>query len=223
MLVRFGIARSITKQDDIHFHEIIKLYARKQGSIGIAKAVVQAVTLRSFVSLHSEHQWAACFLLFKLGPSKECKKAIATYRSSPFQFLVPGESMETVIHNGGCHCGRVKWQAEAPSSVSAVSCNCSYCSMRGSTAFVVPNAKFKLLGESERHLNRYTFGTHSAKHLFCNVCGITSFYIQRGNPDGVAVVVSCVDSGTLKHVQIRISNTDLILYGAINSDTEPRS
>ncbi|KAJ0967254.1 hypothetical protein J5N97_024171 [Dioscorea zingiberensis] len=67
MLVRFGIARSITKQDGIHFHEIIKLYARKQGSIGIAKAVVQAVTMRSFVSLHSEHQWAACFLLFSFG------------------------------------------------------------------------------------------------------------------------------------------------------------
>ncbi|XP_039123720.1 centromere protein V-like isoform X2 [Dioscorea cayenensis subsp. rotundata] len=117
-----------------------------------------------------------------------------------------GENMETVIHNGGCHCRRVRWQAEAPSSVTAVTCNCSNCAMRGSTAFVVPKAKFKLLGESEQHLNTYTFGTHTAKHLFCNVCGITSFYIQREhpeNPDCVAIVVSCVDSGTLKHVQIR--------------------
>ncbi|KAM0949615.1 putative AAA+ ATPase domain, P-loop containing nucleoside triphosphate hydrolase, TIR [Dioscorea sansibarensis] len=67
ILVRFGIARFVTKYDAIHFHEIIKLYARKRGSIAIAQAVVQAISQTSFVSLYSEHQWAACFLLFGFG------------------------------------------------------------------------------------------------------------------------------------------------------------
>ncbi|XP_039141476.1 uncharacterized protein LOC120278793 isoform X2 [Dioscorea cayenensis subsp. rotundata] len=67
MLVRFGIARYLTKYDAIHFHEIIKIYARKRGSIAIAQAVVQAISHRSFASQYSEHQWAACFLLFGFG------------------------------------------------------------------------------------------------------------------------------------------------------------
>lgn len=34
------------------------------------------------------------------------------------------------------------------------------------------------------HLTTYTFNTHAAKHTFCKVCGIQSFYTPRSNPDG---------------------------------------
>ncbi|XP_058079178.1 uncharacterized protein LOC131227398 isoform X2 [Magnolia sinica] len=110
---------------------------------------------------------------------------------------------ETVTHNGGCHCRRVRWQVEAPSSVVVWKCNCSNCLMRANTHFIVPSAKFKLMGESQQFLTTYTFGTHTAKHNFCKVCGITSFYLPRSNPDGIAVTVACVDAGTLTHVEIR--------------------
>lgn len=112
-------------------------------------------------------------------------------------------SSETVTHHGGCHCGRVRWTVDASRSVVAWDCNCSDCSMRGNTHFIVPSSKFKLLGDSERFITTYTFGTHTAKHTFCRVCGITSFYIPRSNPDGVAVTFRCVDPGTLSHVEIR--------------------
>ncbi|OAY66130.1 Centromere protein V [Ananas comosus] len=108
-----------------------------------------------------------------------------------------------IAHCGGCHCRSVRWQVEAPSSVVAWSCNCSDCAMRANIHFIVPFSKFKLLGDSEQSLTTYTFGTHTAKHKFCKICGITSFYIPRSNPDGIAVTVNCVDSGTLKHVEIR--------------------
>uniref|UniRef100_A0A1D1XDK0 Centromere protein V n=2 Tax=Anthurium amnicola TaxID=1678845 RepID=A0A1D1XDK0_9ARAE len=112
-------------------------------------------------------------------------------------------SSATVTHYGGCHCGHVRWEVNAPASVVAWSCSCSDCSMRGNTHFIVPSCKFKLVGESEQFLTTYTFGTHTAKHTFCKVCGITSFYVPRSNPDGVAVTFRCVDSGTLTHVEIR--------------------
>ncbi|CAL9045417.1 unnamed protein product, partial [Musa banksii] len=64
MLIRFGIGRSSTKPDCIHFHELIKLYARKRGGNRFAHAMVQAVYLRNSISLYPEHLWAACFLLF---------------------------------------------------------------------------------------------------------------------------------------------------------------
>ncbi|OVA12170.1 Glutathione-dependent formaldehyde-activating enzyme/centromere protein V [Macleaya cordata] len=112
-------------------------------------------------------------------------------------------SFKTIMHNGGCHCGSVRWQVEAPSSVIAWKCNCSDCSMRGNTHFIVPSTKFNLVGDSKQFLTTYTFGTHTAKHTFCKVCGITSFYMPRSNPDGVAVTVNCVDTGTLTHVEIK--------------------
>ncbi|KAJ4957695.1 hypothetical protein NE237_024806 [Protea cynaroides] len=110
---------------------------------------------------------------------------------------------EKVVHNGGCHCRRVRWRVEAPRSVVVWKCNCSDCNMRGNTHFVVPATSFELLGESNEFLTIYTFGTHTAKHTFCKVCGITSFYTPRSNPDGIAVSVWCVDPGTLAHIEIR--------------------
>ncbi|PKI43261.1 hypothetical protein CRG98_036347 [Punica granatum] len=57
--------------------------------------------------------------------------------------------------------------------------------------------------DSQQFLTTYTFGTHTAKHTFCKICGITSFYTPRSNPDGVAITFRCVDPGTLTHVEIR--------------------
>lgn len=108
-----------------------------------------------------------------------------------------------VVHSGGCHCGRVRWRAEAPASVVVWICNCSDCAMRGNAHFVVPASKFTLAAGAGESLTTYTFGTHTAKHTFCRVCGITSFYTPRSNPDGVAVTAACVDPGTLAHVEYR--------------------
>ncbi|KAL9272980.1 Centromere protein V-like protein [Drosera capensis] len=110
---------------------------------------------------------------------------------------------DLVMHCGGCHCRSVRWQVEAPSSVVAWECNCSDCSMRGNTSFIVPSEKFELLGNSKEFLTTYTFGTHTAKHTFCKVCGITSFYMPKSNPDGIPVTYKCVDPGTLSHVEVR--------------------
>ena len=107
-----------------------------------------------------------------------------------------------VTHKGGCHCRRVQWEVQAPKSVAAWKCNCSNCSMRGNTHFIVHRLRFKLLA-GESNITTYTFGTNTAKHTFCNVCGITSFYTPRSNPDGIAVTLACVDPGTLSHVEIR--------------------
>ncbi|XP_073041273.1 LOW QUALITY PROTEIN: uncharacterized protein [Primulina eburnea] len=110
---------------------------------------------------------------------------------------------ERAIHKGGCHCKRVRWQVQAPKSVVAWECNCTDCSMRGNTHFIVPSQQFEIDEDSKQFLTTYTFGTHTAKHTFCRVCGITSFYIPRSNPDGVAVTFRCVDPGTLTHIEIR--------------------
>ncbi|KAI3910080.1 hypothetical protein MKW92_015046 [Papaver armeniacum] len=126
------------------------------------------------------------------------------------------EEEEEVIHKGACHCGKVRWEAKGPSNVNATKCNCSNCSMRGNINFTIPStpSNFKLLENSQDFITTYTFGTYTAKHTFCKVCGITSFflskvwgitsfYVPRSDPDGVALTVNCVDPGTLKHIEVK--------------------
>ncbi|KAF5734811.1 hypothetical protein HS088_TW15G00304 [Tripterygium wilfordii] len=67
MLLRFNIARSSTRPGYIYFNELIKLYARKRGVFGTAIAMVQTVINRGSIYHHSEHIWAACFLIFGFG------------------------------------------------------------------------------------------------------------------------------------------------------------
>lgn len=110
-------------------------------------------------------------------------------------------NMELITHKGGCHCGSVRYEFKAPKSVRAWKCNCSMSSKRGNISFSVPSQNFHLLS-GDSSISTYTFGTHTAKHTFCKVCGITSFNISRSNPDAVSVNVACVRPGTIKHVEI---------------------
>lgn len=113
-----------------------------------------------------------------------------------------GMDQDIIVHNGGCHCGKVRWQVQAPNSVVAWKWNCSDCSMRGNVHFSVPSERFELLGDSKEFLTTYTFGTHTAKHTFCKVFGITSFYI----PDQIRIELQ-LHSGAwireLSHVEIK--------------------
>ncbi|KZV36285.1 hypothetical protein F511_14303 [Dorcoceras hygrometricum] len=67
LLLRFNIARGCLKDGFIQFNQLVKLYARKRGITRVAQAMVQAVISRGFISDHSDHIWAACFLLLGFG------------------------------------------------------------------------------------------------------------------------------------------------------------
>ena len=97
-----------------------------------------------------------------------------------------------MIYSGGCHCGAIRFEVEAPERIESGDCNCSICTKSGYLHLIVPKSRFKLLqGESE--LSTYTFRTGVAKHHFCRTCGIKSFYIPRSNPDGYDVNVRCLE------------------------------
>ena len=96
-------------------------------------------------------------------------------------------------HKGGCHCGAVTYEVLAPSEVELVACNCSICAMTGYLHLIVSKDRFKLL-TGKRKLTNYTFETGAAKHLFCSVCGVKSFYVPRSHPDGYSVNFRCLDA-----------------------------
>lgn len=106
-----------------------------------------------------------------------------------------------ITHTGGCHCGRVRFEVEAPAELEVQLCNCSICSMTAYLHLIVPRSRFRLL-QGEESITTYTFNTGVAQHSFCKVCGIKSFYVPRSNPDGISVNARCLEPGTITGIEI---------------------
>ncbi len=104
-------------------------------------------------------------------------------------------------HAGGCHCGRVRFEVDAPAALMVYECNCSICSKVGYLHLVVDRPNFTLLSGSDA-LTTYRFNTLVAQHHFCAVCGIKAFYVPRSHPTGISVNARCIDSDTVESMQI---------------------
>jgi len=110
---------------------------------------------------------------------------------------------ENITHRGGCHCGRVRFEVDAPARPPVQECNCSICRMTGFVHLIVPAARFRLL-EGEDALTEYRFNTGTARHLFCKQCGVKSFYVPRSHPHGYSVNLRCIDEGTLQGFELSL-------------------
>jgi hypothetical protein len=111
--------------------------------------------------------------------------------------------LSLVTHRGGCHCGAVAFEVQAPARLTVSDCNCSICRMSGYQHLIVPRARFRLLKGAES-LTEYRFNTGTARHLFCRHCGVKSFYVPRSNPDGYSVNARCLDPATVEHLEVEI-------------------
>lgn len=98
---------------------------------------------------------------------------------------------ERVTVTGSCHCGTVRFEAQVDRLSEAQICNCSICRMCGFQHLIIPASRFNLtLGKDQ--LREYRFRTGTARHLYCGVCGVKSFYVPRSNPDGYSLNVRCL-------------------------------
>ena len=70
-----------------------------------------------------------------------------------------------MILNGGCHCGKVKFQVKGTFD-KGVYCNCSICNKKGFIHHFATKEEFTLL-TSWDDIGVYEFNTKTAKHLFC--------------------------------------------------------
>ena len=109
---------------------------------------------------------------------------------------------ERVRHEGGCHCGAVRFRFTAPRALDVLDCNCSVCAMTGYRHVIVPHEDLQLRSGGQ-DLVEYTFGTHTARHLFCGRCGIKSLYQPRSHPDAWSVNLRCVTDGTWELGEVR--------------------
>lgn len=94
---------------------------------------------------------------------------------------------------GGCHCGAVRFVAEvAGPPVRPLQCHCSICTMAGYLHVIVPHGEFELV-RGRDSLTSYRFGSGTAEHLFCRICGIKSFYQPRSHPGAWSINAHCLD------------------------------
>jgi len=131
-------------------------------------------------------------------------------------------SPPTKPRSGGCHCGAVRFEADLPDEVVALSCNCSICAMTGFIHVIVDKANFRIQSGEDNQIE-YTFNTGVAKHLFCKTCGVKSFYHPRSHPDGISVNLRCFDAD--QGIAGRIEDFDGANWednvGDINPNLEP--
>ncbi|MDJ0927008.1 MAG: GFA family protein [Gammaproteobacteria bacterium] len=107
-----------------------------------------------------------------------------------------------VTHTGGCHCGAVRLEVDAPRDLTVQECNCSICSRSGYLHLLVETEQFRLL-QGKESLSTYTFNTGVAQHHFCRHCGIKSFYVPRSHPNGYSVNLRCIDSDSLGKITVQ--------------------
>ncbi|MEO5767402.1 MAG: GFA family protein [Polyangia bacterium] len=104
--------------------------------------------------------------------------------------------------SGGCHCGKVRYQAKLDLASPVISCNCSMCGRTGTLLNFVPADQFTLQS-GEDSLTDYQFNKKHIHHLFCKVCGVKSFARGTG-PQGptVAVNTRCLDDINVDELKV---------------------
>ena len=109
-------------------------------------------------------------------------------------------------YQGSCHCGRVMFEVEGKVD-SAMACNCSICSRKGSLMWFVPRDKLRLVTPDE-DASTYLFNKHVIKHRFCPVCGIHPFGegVDRKGNAMAAVNIRCLENFDFTAVQVNHFN-----------------
>jgi len=109
--------------------------------------------------------------------------------------------MAIVTHTGGCHCGSVRFEVDAPADLDVLSCTCSMCSKTGFIHLIAKASAFRIMA-GEDLLTEYRFNTKTANHMFCEKCGVKAFYVPRSHPDGWSVNANCLNKETVASITV---------------------
>ncbi|MGR3377779.1 GFA family protein [Salipiger abyssi] len=92
-----------------------------------------------------------------------------------------------------CHCGAVELRVTLSDGLNtARRCDCSYCRRRGAAVVSAPLDGLEVVKGAET-LTLYQFGTMTAKHYFCSVCGNYMYHRRRSNPNEYGVNMGAIE------------------------------
>lgn len=91
-----------------------------------------------------------------------------------------------MIHNGQCHCGKLKASFEtrkAPQELGVRTCQCDFCRRVGAINISDPEGEVVIDAKAE-DIHRYRFALRTADFLVCKHCGV---YIAAVTGAGVDI------------------------------------
>jgi len=92
-----------------------------------------------------------------------------------------------------CHCGAVELRVTLPRGLgTARRCDCSFCRRRGAAAVSAPLADVEIVRGADK-LTLYRWGTGTAQHYFCRICGIYTHHRRRSNPDEYGINLGALE------------------------------
>jgi len=92
-----------------------------------------------------------------------------------------------------CHCGAVELEVTLKESLkTARRCDCTFCRRRQAANVSVAEEDLKLV-KGQGVLRLYQWGTHSAEHYFCSICGIYTHHRRRADPSEFGVNIGCLE------------------------------
>ncbi|HEV7309859.1 GFA family protein [Ensifer sp.] len=77
-------------------------------------------------------------------------------------------------YRGGCHCGKLRYEATFDLDAGTTRCNCSFCARARYWGAQVQPEDFRLLSPEDQ-VGLYQFGAKVGNHRFCPACGIVSY------------------------------------------------
>lgn len=104
-------------------------------------------------------------------------------------------------YDGRCHCQAVRFSVQLDLE-EAIICDCTICTKKGAIVVRIDEPDFQLhssLGE----MGMYTFNTHTAKHYFCQRCGIHTFHRPRTYPERWGINIRCLTGVDLSAIDAR--------------------
>ncbi len=104
-------------------------------------------------------------------------------------------------YHGSCHCGAIQFEIETDFP-ELTTCDCSICRRKNALMVKVHESHFRLVAGAER-LTEYRFHTMTARHFFCNRCGIYPFHRKRVSPDYFGINVFCLDGFDPSGIPVR--------------------
>ncbi len=94
---------------------------------------------------------------------------------------------------GTCHCGAVELRVGLSAGLAtARRCDCSFCRRRGAIVVTAAMGGVQVVQGAD-HLTLYTWGTGTAQHYFCKICGIYTHHRRRSNPNEYGVNVAILE------------------------------
>ncbi|MDJ0826458.1 MAG: GFA family protein [Rhodobacter sp.] len=92
-----------------------------------------------------------------------------------------------------CHCGAVELEVRLSGGLdTAQRCDCSFCRRRGAATVTAPLDGVRVVKGADK-LTLYQWGTGTAQHYFCRICGIYTHHRRRSNPNEYGVNLGALE------------------------------